>query len=93
VPVPQTDTGRRGEYPQALEIRPQLASAKYNLAIALYQATRVAEAWQALQSIAPEDEGFEKAANFVRDDADLAPFRTDPRFEMLALAQANPAPF
>jgi tetratricopeptide (TPR) repeat protein len=78
---------------KALEIRPQLASAKYNLAIALYQATRVAEAWQALQSIAPEDEGFEKAANFVRDDADLAPFRTDPRFEMLALAQANPAPF
>jgi tetratricopeptide (TPR) repeat protein len=76
---------------KALEIRPQLASAKYNLAIALQKAGRGAEAWQALRSIVPADEGFQAAAQAARDDEDLAPFRDDPRFAQLALAQANPA--
>jgi tetratricopeptide (TPR) repeat protein len=76
---------------KALEIRPQLAIAKYNLAIALQKAGRGAEAWQALQSIVPGDEWFREAAEGVRDDEDLAPFRDDPRFERIALAQANPA--
>jgi hypothetical protein len=79
---------------KAIEIRPQLAAAKYNLAISLQKATRTEDAWQALESIRPGDDEFAEAAKLARDDEDLAPFRTERlRFEALALAQANPPPF
>jgi tetratricopeptide (TPR) repeat protein len=78
---------------KAIEIRPQFALAKYNLAIALDKANRFPAAWQALSSIAPGDENFDLVAKEAREDSDLAPFRADQRFEELALARANPKPF
>jgi len=65
---------------RVLQIRPQFAPARYNLAVSYFKARERDQALTALADISRRDEGIAKVREVAVTDPEIADLRSDPRF-------------